>query len=641
LSAPRDGVSVRALRYALSALALAGAYVGAAKLGIELSVARGVITPVWAPTGIALAGLLLLGRQFWPAVTVGAFVANAISGASVGEAAGISVGNTLEAVVGATLLMRVDLRPSLDRVRDVVSLAVLGVVASPLIAATNGVGVLRISGKVDDAASSWLLWWIGDGMGALIVTPLLLIASTRPWRAFPRLRERIEAALVAAALCGASTAVFFAGYWRYPHALFPLLIWATLRFRQPGAVIGSFIVTAIAVAGAIWGSLPVGEHTTTEVVEILEGLLAAVVVSLFLLGAVLSERGRALGSLAEAQRLSHLGSWEWDIGRNRVTWSDELHRLFGLERAKLPLTYESYLGRIHPEDLALVRTTVEDAYAHGTPFEMEHRVLLTDGSVRWLHGRGRVETDDSGTPVRMVGTSQDITDRKRLDELRESILSAVSHELRTPLTSIVGFAVTLQHYGSRITAQTRREIIDHLATEAQRLEGLLSDLLDLDRLRHHSASASFRTVDLARLVGGVVADYGSNARPVSVEIEAVEAAVDAPKVERIVDNLLANAFRHTPDGAEVRIRVSPAEGGALISVDDRGPGVGHDEREAIFEIFRRGSAGIASGRGTGVGLSLVAQFAALHGGRAWVEDNPGGGASFRVFLPARPPDVRV
>ena len=84
----------------------------------------------------------------------------------------------------------------------------------------------------------------------------------------------------------------------------------------------------------------------------------------------------------------------------------------------------------------------------------------------------------------------------------------------------------------------------------------------------------------------------------------------------------------------MRVRVASGDGGAVISVDDRGPGIGPDEREAIFEIFRRGSAGIASGRGTGVGLALVAQFAALHGGRAWVEDNPGGGASFRVFLPS-------
>jgi PAS domain S-box-containing protein len=637
LSAPRNGVSVSTLRYALTVVAVAGAYVAAAKLGIELSVARGVITPVWAPTGIALAALLLFGRQFWPAVTVGAIVANATSGASFGEAAGISVGNTLEAVVGATLLLRVELRPTLDRVRDVVSLVVLGALVSPLIAATNGIGILSLSGKLHAAASSWLLWWIGDGMGALIVTPLVLIASTRPWREFPGAAQRLEAVALAAALGSLSAAIFFGGYWRYPHVLFPLLIWATLRFRQPGAVIGSFVVTAIAVSGAIHGSLPVGEHTTTVLVEILEGLLAAVVISLFLLGAVLSERGRALGGLAEAQRLAQLGSWEWDIGRNRISWSDELYRLYGLERNSTPLTYEAYLQRIHPDDLALVRDTVDRAYTQHQPFEMEHRIVLPDGELRWMHGRGRVVTDDSGAPVRMLGTAQDITERKRVDELRDSILSAVSHELRTPLTSIVGFALTLQTYGSRISAKTRGEIIEHLAREAHRLEVLLSDLLDLDRIRHRSTSARFRTVDLGHLVKDVVADHDSDSRTVTVDAESLDAEVDAPKVERIVDNLLANAFRHTPAGSDIRLSVTSVEGGALISVDDRGPGVGLDEREAIFEIFQRGSAGMSAGRGTGVGLALVAQFAALHGGRAWVEDNPGGGASFRVFLPARRP----
>ncbi|TML35601.1 MAG: PAS domain S-box protein [Actinobacteria bacterium] len=622
------------MRYAITAAGLAGAYVAAAKLGIELPVAQGVITPVWAPTGIALAGLLLLGRNLWPAVAVGAFVANATSGASIGEAAGISVGNTLEAVVGATLLLRADIRPALDRVRDVFALAVLGALASPVLAASNGVGVLSLSGKLHHAGTSWLLWWIGDGMGALIVTPLLLVASTRPWREFPRPAQRLEAVVVLAAVGGVSATIFFAGGWRYPHVIFPLLVWATLRFRQPGAVAGSFLVTAIAVAGAIHGSLPLGEHTTTQLVEIVEGLLAAVVVSLFLLGAVLSERVRAVEGLAEAQRVAHLGSWEWDIPHDRITWSDELYRLYGLQPGASRLTYESYLERIHPEDLALVRETVDRAYAERAPFEMEHRVVLPGGGLRWLHGRGRVVTDDSGAPVRMVGTSQDITDRKHVEELRESILSAVSHELRTPLTSIVGFSLTLQQYGSRVSSERRREIVDHLTREARRLERLLSDLLDLDRLRLGSVGASFRRTDLGRLVAGVVADYGSDAHPVELELEAVEANIDAPKVERIVDNLLANAFRHTPAGAEVRVRVASGDGGAVISVDDRGPGIGPDEREAIFEIFRRGSAGIASGRGTGVGLALVAQFAALHGGRAWVEDNPGGGASFRVFLPS-------
>jgi PAS domain S-box-containing protein len=536
--------------------------------------------------------------------------------------------------VGASLLLHFDVRPALDRVRDVVGLILLAAAVSPLIAATSGAAVVRLSGGTHDYPSSWLLWWIGDGMGALTVTPLLLVWSTRPWREFPGLARRVEGLLIGGALGAVSALVFVAGYWRYPQAVFPLLILATLRFRQPGAVTSSFLVTAIAVGGASAGDLPLGAHTPTQVVEIVEGLLAGVIASLYLLGAVLSERELALGGLAEAQRLARLGSWEWDIMRDRVTWSPELYGLYGLDPST-PVDYETYLARIHPADLDEVRSTVEAAYEHRTPFETEHRVRLGNGEVRWLQGRGRVIADEAGRPVRMVGTSQDITERKRVDDLRDSILAAVSHELRTPLTSIVGFALTLRELGASVSAELRDEIIGHLTDEARRLERLLTDLLDLDRLRSGASGATFRRTDVGRLVAEIAAAHESDGRRIAIDVEPVVADVDGPKVERLIDNLVANAFRHTPAGSEVMVSVRSHADGALIQVDDRGPGVGEHEREAIFEIFRRGDAGMASGRGTGVGLALVAQFAALHGGRAWVEDNPGGGASFRIFLPGR------
>jgi signal transduction histidine kinase len=99
--------------------------------------------------------------------------------------------------------------------------------------------------------------------------------------------------------------------------------------------------------------------------------------------------------------------------------------------------------------------------------------------------------------------------------------------------------------------------------------------------------------------------------------------------------LLANALKHTPADTDVTVRVESLHGGVLIAVDDRGPGVAEDERETIFELFSRGPSAAANSPGAGVGLALVAQFSSLHGGRAWVEHNPGGGASFRVFLPNR------
>jgi len=465
---------LRTALYPLVAAAVAGLYIGTAKLGIELPVARGVVTPVWAPTGIALAALVLFGPALWPAVALGALVANVTSGASLPVAAFIAVGNTLEAVVGALLLRRVAFNPRLERVRDVLALVVLAAAGSTTIAATNGVTTLWVSGNLSGPyGAGWFLWWSGDAMGDLIVAPLLLLWLSMPfWK--PRRVELFEGFALLALIAVVSWFVFLHGYWRYPHLLFPLLIWAALRFSQRGAVTGSFVVAAFAIKGAIDGTTPLTGGSATEVVQVAEGLLGAVIVSLLFLGAALSERRSAeialqheRANLAEAQELAHVGSWEWSIADNRVGWSDELFRIYGLSPLS-DVTYGSYLEQVHPDDRELVREAVARSLVDAAPFSFEHRVVRPDGTIRWVHGRGRVILDAAGTPQRLVGTSQDITDAKSLEQLRENILATVSHELRTPLTSILGFALTLKERGSELVEATRTELVGHLLQQAQK-----------------------------------------------------------------------------------------------------------------------------------------------------------------------------
>jgi signal transduction histidine kinase len=198
----------------------------------------------------------------------------------------------------------------------------------------------------------------------------------------------------------------------------------------------------------------------------------------------------------------------------------------------------------------------------------------------------------------------------------------------------VGFAHTLKE--RTLEPKLRAAVIDNVFVQAQRLERLLADLLDLDRLRHGFVRPRFERTDMAALVEQVVATHRDSAHPITLHAEQVYVAVDAPKVERIVDNLIVNAVRHTPTGTEIAVRVETGDPGVVIAVDDQGPGVAHEDREAIFEIFNRG-ARPDHVTGTGIGLSLVAQFTALHGGRAWVQESPSGGASFRVFLPEHQP----
>jgi signal transduction histidine kinase len=216
----------------------------------------------------------------------------------------------------------------------------------------------------------------------------------------------------------------------------------------------------------------------------------------------------------------------------------------------------------------------------------------------------------------------------------------VSHELRSPLTSILGLSLTLEQQELPVSEQ--QELLGRLALNARKLDRLLKDLLDIDRLSRGIVTPMVRPSDLASIVGRTVESLDVlDQRSILVKTEPVTVPVDAAKIERIVENLVMNAVRHTDPDVGIWVRVWPQDGGAVIAVEDDGPGVPLELRHEIFEPFRQGPTSSAHAPGTGIRLSLVAMFVNLHGGRAWVQDREGGGASFRVFLPGDTADHRT
>jgi PAS domain S-box-containing protein len=598
-----------------------------------------VITPVWAPSGIALAAMLVLGVRYWPAVALGAFLANVTSDAPVAVAAGIAVGNSLEAVLGAVLVRRLGFRPELDRVRSVISLTVGGALLSTAVGATNGVSVLSIAGERQDPfLDAWVLWWFGDAVGDLMVAPLLLVLFC--WRSV-RLssRQALEGAVLLAAVAGVSAFVFLGGAWRFPFVLFPLLLWGAFRFKTAGAAAVNFLVGAMATWGAIAGEIPISADTTTERVQIAQALFALVAVTLLVMGATLAEReaGRAelfqaAQRLGEAQALAHIGHWEWDIPRDVVTWSEELYRIFGLAPEAGEVDYSTYLERLHPEDRDFVDRTVQRAFAERRPFAFEHRVVRSDGTERVIASRGRVLVEGE-EPIAMLGTAQDVTEQRQAERLRDDILSAVSHELRTPLTSVLGFALTLEQRRSKLSPEEVDRVVGELVEAARRLERLLADLLDVERVRRGVLEVKRSRTDVLDLVERAVAVSPLDGRRVDISGGPLFADVDGPKVERIVENLVLNAAKHTPAAGAVHVRLDADGDDLVLAVEDEGPGVPDEFKGVVFETFNRGPKVLSATPGLGIGLALVSRFAEVHNGRAWVEDRPGGGASFRVVLP--------
>jgi PAS domain S-box-containing protein len=291
----------------------------------------------------------------------------------------------------------------------------------------------------------------------------------------------------------------------------------------------------------------------------------------------------------------------------------------------------------------------------------ERATRRVDDEVFWRKDGTSFPVEYTSTPIirngEVVGavvTFADITERRRaeealrqaldrereagdrlrsLDEMKNAFLTAVSHELRTPLAAVLGFALTLQQEEIDMAEDERAFMLERLAVNARKLQRLLSDLLDVDRLARGIVEPKRTPVDIGALARRVAKETDIDGHPVEVRAESVVAEVDGSKVERIVENLLMNASKHTPPGTSILVRVVPQAGGALIAVEDEGPGVPDALKAVVFRPFERGPNTPTHAPGTGIGLSLVARFAELHGGRAWVEDRPGGGSSFRVFLP--------
>ena len=304
---------------------------------------------------------------------------------------------------------------------------------------------------------------------------------------------------------------------------------------------------------------------------------------------------------------------------------------------------------IHPDDLAAVMAENERSEAAGDPFEIEYRMVARDGRIVWFHDVARLVRRADGEPAYWQGVMTDISSRKdaehrvveaegaaerlrEANEIKDVFLQAVSHDLRGPLAAILGLAGTLERPEVSLSDEDARDLASRIVANARKLDGIVSDLLDLDRLERGMLTATFVPTDIGAVVRELVAGADVvSGRRLDLDTAPLTIAADVAMVERIVDNLLRNAVRHTPGDSRIWVRVERMHDGALLTVEDDGPGVAPEDRGRIFDAFNQGG-GHRVDEGVGVGLAVVARFAELHGGRAWVEERPGGGASFRVFL---------
>jgi PAS domain S-box-containing protein len=437
-----------------------------------------------------------------------------------------------------------------------------------------------------------------------------------------------------------------------------------LQLRVVGAQVSSVTNDAV-------GEMTREEQTTVRrlvVVELILGSLGALVA----LAVAVRLRRAAEGQARRLRALVHNSSDVITVldadGVIRYQ-SPAVERILGYRPDEL--LGREIRGLIHPDDAEALEALSNGNAPRDLPSTHAFRMAHADGSWRHIETAANANvTADSGLGA-MVLNSRDVSERvylgeelrqaqearvaelqktadrlRALDEMKNAILSAVSHELRTPLTSVLGYGVTLQRADNgeiEASPEDRQDFLSHLVRNARKLDRLLEELLDLDQLSRGVVLPRLHTEELGSFVRRAVGDIEiPSDRTISVETEQVMLPIDGPKVERIIENLIANAVKYSPAGAPVWVRVERTRDGALIVVDDVGGGLPDQDKVAIFEPFRQGSNRSTHAPGVGIGLSLVAKYAELHGGKAWVEDRAGGGSSFRVLLcrPGAAEDMR-
>lgn len=662
-------------RQFLRDLGAVAAYLGLAWLSTRFAVLDN-LTVWYAPAGLALGLGVVRGWRALPAMAVGEVLVGLLLFGVADDLGWLVVPNGVlyaTVYVGFGRLVDTgDAALSDPARRDPLPLVTIAVAAT-VSAALVGVAFHVMAGATAGAAvpRALLVWWLGDivgvaGVGVTVVTIAIQLRRGARWWAVPGKDPARTVALVALpAALTLAVATLTDGLAPFATAVFLPTVLVAVRGGVPGVALAapltSFVMTM--VGNATFGTDVLG---LTD----LQFVLFLLLVTGFGLAFVIEERRQLQRQLrirehhlVQAQRQARAGSFRWDVPDDRVEWSDGLFALFGTDRQ--PVTSMDYLDRVHPDDRARVAEAISTALETGTPHEHVYRVVRADGDVLTVRARLRAHAVD-GRVTELIGTCTDVSLEEetrrhladavtaehaarmaeaearvaiaRTERIKDALLVAVSHEVRTPLTVLQGLVETLRRPEiAEDRLSDHAGLLERLQHSTERLRRVLRDLLDVDRIGRGVVEPVRRPCDLQALAGEVVAALDPEDHEVLVDLPTGEVELDARLVARMLEQLLANAMRHGDDGTPIRVTGAVSADTLRLQVDDEGPGIDAADRDRVFGAFEHGDVP-AHSPGSGVGLYLVARFAELHGGRAWVtEADDGRGASFRVELPLTQP----
>jgi PAS domain S-box-containing protein len=364
--------------------------------------------------------------------------------------------------------------------------------------------------------------------------------------------------------------------------------------------------------------------------------------------------------LAEAQRLSHTGSFGWDPAGGKISWSDETYRLFEYESSMAP-TIQMVLDRTHPDDRTRLRQILDCAATESSEFTAEHRLLMADGSVKYVRAVAHPLTGKDPESFVFVGAVMDITERKRAEEEHErlrqleadlvhmnrvsmmgELAASLAHEIKQPIAAAAMNGDACTHWLRRAAPDLTQALKAASAMVASVMRA--GEIIDRVSSLYRRGPPARELIDLNEIIREMSVLLGDKASRNAVSIrteldpELPTMTADRVQLQQVLMNLMLNGVEAMQDtGGELTIASNMTENGQLsVLVSDTGIGLSIDDAERIFETFFT-----TKPRGTGMGLSISRRIIAAHGGRLWVTPNPGRGATFQFTLPVEATATRA
>ncbi|NWG86436.1 MAG: PAS domain-containing protein [Hydrogenophilaceae bacterium] len=363
--------------------------------------------------------------------------------------------------------------------------------------------------------------------------------------------------------------------------------------------------------------------------------------------------------LREAQHIAQIGHWTLDVASGRLHWSDEIFRIFGREPGEFEPSYARFFETLHPDDVPLVKASEAKALKHEGGHSIDHRIVLPNGCVRWVHEEAQATFGPDGRPIQLSGTVQDITARKEVEaELqlakqeadranlaKSEFLSSMSHELRTPMNAILGFTQLLEIDETLSAGQ--RDSVHEIVNAGKHLLSLIGEVLDLAKIESGRITLSIEAIDIDELLQSCLSIIQPMAWKRGIAIQAdfdrdnfPAVLADHTRLKQVLMNLLSNAIKYNRDGGQIEVTWASA-GNSLfrISVRDTGPGIPAARLQDMFQPFNRLGAENSGVEGTGIGLVISKRLMEAMHGRIGVDSQEGVGSTFWIEVPVAAIDL--